>query len=106
MGLLASAAGLIHYGLGEKQDRIHLCIGMVVFCLLAALASGWAEADALKTFNNQELRQTLTATIGTTATSDFFIGLATTYQAMSLHKSVAFIEMFLLAIYSAFLTKK
>lgn len=106
IALLLIGACLIHFGLAEKKARFHLCIAMVVICLLVALATGWAEADALKTFNSQELRQRLSATIGLTATSDFFIAQAATSRSMGIHKSSALLNMFILAIYSAFLTKK
>ena len=105
IALLLGAVGLIQFGLSEKHDQVRLSIVTAVICLLIAVAAGWNEADSIKTFNDQNLRERLKTSIGPNATSDFFISVAQSIQFMSIIKVAAMFNMFILGIYSAFLTK-
>jgi len=106
VAMLIGAGALIHFGLTERQTQFRLCIGLLASCLLIAALAGWAEIDSMKTFNDQSLRQNLQTSLGASASSDFFIQQAATAKYMSIIKFAALLDLFFLAIYSAFLSKK
>ena len=106
MALLAilSLGGIIYYSFKELKNQIKLCFSLVIFCLLLAVFSAWAEADIYKTINSQELRQTLTDTLGSEATSTFYINQNILALSFYAYKVSAMLEAFILALYAAVLT--
>lgn len=106
ISLFLAALILVQLGLINRRTKFLYVVSVIIICLVVALIGWWAGLEALKTFNDEFLREELRKSIGNDAASDFFIGQASAAKYMAIINSTALFEAFLLAIYSAFLSTK